>query len=571
MKLTKVVELAGMKSADNALSAASLVGRLQESFGLDETGRQAELDLTSLRYVIYARKSTDSSEKQERSIPDQLHACRELADRLGVRIVDRIHEEQSAKLSDKRPRFREMLDGIIKGKYDGIIVWSPDRLARNMKEAGEIIDLLDRGIIKDLKFSNNFVFANEPSGKMLLGISFVMAKQYSDQHGQNVDRAIRRKTSEGKYAGSHTKHGYYKDALHFLRPDGENFALICEVFAMRLRKSSLADIATWLQEKGYPLKTKHTAPKKLVISVKLISDLLRDPVYAGAMIYGKQVENLFEKYDFVPAISVEDFDTLCKQDGIKKGFTLTSHISKPDGIKADLMREMVTCAGCNRYLHANITTKPKQGKNYFNFRCLTPTCRQFNKSIRAKVILAAIYDFLDKHPFANKASYDRYVPEMKRIITEQTKETESLLRSLNTQLRHLAQRISDTKEQLRGEEDRVLIGEYRRDLKEHLEKAKKIEAQIKAAKLKRERANDVILTYESFSELFQNLAKRIQKIQNMEQLNFVIKKLFTNFVVDGKKVTQITQNSPFRELCGTANSENLPMVAPGGIEPPFTP
>lgn len=557
-----------MDIPNNALMAASLVGRLQESFGLDETGHMAELDLASLRYVIYARRSLDeSSEKQERSIPDQLHACRELADRLGVRVVDRIHEEQSAKVSDKRKKFRDMLDGIMAGKYDAIITWSPDRLARNMKEAGEIIDLLDRGVIKDLKFSNNFVFTNEPSGKMLLGISFVMAKQYSDQHGQNVNRAIRRKTSEGKYAGSHTKHGYYKDALHFLRPDGENFALISEVFAMRLRKSSLADIATWLREKGYPLKTKHTNPRKLVISVKFISDLLREPFYAGAMVFGKQVTNLFEKYDFVPVVSVEDFDKLCKQDGIKKGFTLTNLISKPDGVKADLMREMVTCAGCNRYLYANITTKPKQGRSYFNFRCTTPTCTRFNKSIRAKVILAAVYDFLNKHPFANKKAYDRYVPEMKRIIEERGKETESLLRSLNVQQRHLAQRITDTKEQLRGEEDRVLVTEYKHDLKEQLEKAKKLEAQIKAAKLKRERANDVILTYESFIELFQNLAQRIQKIESMEQLNFVIKKLFTNFVVDGQKVTKITQNSPFGELCGTPDSV---VVAPRGVEPLLT-
>ena len=29
---------------------------------------------------------------------------------------------------------------------------------------------------------------------------------------QNVTRAIRRKTAEGKWAGSHLKHGYYKDA-----------------------------------------------------------------------------------------------------------------------------------------------------------------------------------------------------------------------------------------------------------------------------------------------------------------------------------------------------------------------
>jgi len=36
------------------------------------------------RYVIYLRKSTDSEDKQVRSLPDQRIECLELADRLGV-------------------------------------------------------------------------------------------------------------------------------------------------------------------------------------------------------------------------------------------------------------------------------------------------------------------------------------------------------------------------------------------------------------------------------------------------------------------------------------------------------
>lgn len=250
---------------------------------------------------------------------------------------------------------------------------------------------------------------------------------------------------------------------------------------------------------------------------------------------------------------------------------MLTDLHKREEVQANLMREMVTCAGCNRFLYTNITTKPKQGKRYFNFRCKTPTCKRFNKSVRAKVILAAVYDFLNRHPFANRKAYDRYVPEMKRIIEERNKEVESVLRSLNVRQRHLGERIAEIKVQLRKEEDAVLIREYKKDLKTGLEEAKKLEAQINASKLKRERANDIILTYESFIELFQNLAQRIQKIDRMDQLDFVIKKLFSNFLVDGQKVLQITQNSPFRELCGSPNSENSVMVARRGIEPLFSP
>jgi site-specific DNA recombinase len=220
--------------------AAELVARLQASFGI--TGEDEDENNASLRYVIYARKSTDTTEKQERSIGDQVGECKTLADRLGLRWVEVIHEEKSAMVADKREKFRAMLDDVRAGKYDGIISWAPDRLARNMKEGGEIIDMLDRGEIRDIKFGNHFSFTNNPSGKMLLGIAFVMAKQYSDQHSQNVTRAIRRKTAEGKWAGSHIKHGYYKDKQHFLRPDGINHEIIKEAFALRLKGAQLKDI-----------------------------------------------------------------------------------------------------------------------------------------------------------------------------------------------------------------------------------------------------------------------------------------------------------------------------------------
>ena len=45
---------------------AELVAKLQARLGVDGEGREG--DAVPLRYVIYARKSTDTAEKQERSI-----------------------------------------------------------------------------------------------------------------------------------------------------------------------------------------------------------------------------------------------------------------------------------------------------------------------------------------------------------------------------------------------------------------------------------------------------------------------------------------------------------------------
>jgi site-specific DNA recombinase len=114
-----------------------------------EDDDQPQVDITKLRYVLYARKSTDDPKRQIRSIDDQIDECKLLAERNGMRIVKELREEKSAKIPGKRKVFDEMMTGIKTGKYDAILAWNPDRLARNMIEGSEILNLADNGTIQD--------------------------------------------------------------------------------------------------------------------------------------------------------------------------------------------------------------------------------------------------------------------------------------------------------------------------------------------------------------------------------------------------------------------------------------
>jgi DNA invertase Pin-like site-specific DNA recombinase len=159
-------------------------------------GDTADLDVSTVKYALYARKSTQGEEQQERSIKDQVDECMErviVPEKLN--LVRTIKEEFSAKEPDTRDKFKTLLDDIRKGKITGIVAWHPDRLARNMKDAGEIIDMLDTGLLKDLKFPTA-TFENNPTGKMMLGISFVLSKQYSEHLSESVTRGNRRATEE---------------------------------------------------------------------------------------------------------------------------------------------------------------------------------------------------------------------------------------------------------------------------------------------------------------------------------------------------------------------------------------
>jgi len=58
---------------------------------------EEEIDITKLKYVLYARKSTDDPQKQVRSIEDQIYDCRLLQSRLGLNVVGILRETKSAK------------------------------------------------------------------------------------------------------------------------------------------------------------------------------------------------------------------------------------------------------------------------------------------------------------------------------------------------------------------------------------------------------------------------------------------------------------------------------------------
>jgi hypothetical protein len=155
------------------------IDTLADYFANIQEGAKRILPKEKRRYVIYLRKSTDDEQKQVRSLDDQRDECINLALnglRVNVREEDIFEESASAKISGNRPIFDEILQGFRTGKYHGLIAWSPDRISRNMKEAGEVIEMIDREYIQDLAFCT-YQFDNTPNGKMMLGILFATSKQ----------------------------------------------------------------------------------------------------------------------------------------------------------------------------------------------------------------------------------------------------------------------------------------------------------------------------------------------------------------------------------------------------------
>ena len=510
-----------------------------------------DVSLKDCRYAVYIRKSTDESDKQIRSVQDQITECKEFAEKNGIKISqdDIIIEPESAKEPDTRQKFRRLIDDLKSGKYGGILAWHPDRLARNMKEAGEIIDLVDKGVIKDLKFVS-FTFENTPSGKLLLGITFALSKEYSDKLSENVSRGNKLSIREGKYINK-PKHGYFKDSNQYLQPDGENFLLIKKAFQLRLNGIVMSEIAEFLTNNGYYRWNANRTKKFNVMNKQKVEQFMKDPIYTGILNYGKNdVVNLIELYGFTPAISVPDFMKINKLSKDSQLISLTRKYRKKDSVKADLMREMIICEECGEAMGPGITSKKtKKGKTlYFYYRCDTDDCIMRNKSVRAGTIIDYICWYLEGKPFSSKKSYDHYTEEMKRVSNERISDAQSLVLSLQAKKRKKEENIIKIKAMLISDETEEIKNLYKDDLKQEQIDIPQIDIDIKKAKDLISKGKASILTYADFLELMDNMAKNIANSNDMKFLDFIIKKIFLNFTVKRKKVINSTLNSPFDKL-----------------------
>lgn len=153
------------------------------------------------KYCLYARKSSESDERQAMSIDSQIKEMKDLALREGLHIAGIKQESHSAKQSATRPVFNELLSDIEEGKFNAILTWAPDRLSRNAGDLGSMVDLMDRQkLVRIRTFSQTF--GNNPNEKFLLMILCSQAKLENDNRGINVKRGIRAKCELGWRPGT---------------------------------------------------------------------------------------------------------------------------------------------------------------------------------------------------------------------------------------------------------------------------------------------------------------------------------------------------------------------------------
>ncbi len=514
-----------------------------------------ELDFTKFRYVLYARKSTTDETRQVRSIQDQIKECLELADRMHLNVVNRhnpLIETQSAKRPNKRPIFKQMLKDIQAGKYDAILAWNPDRLARNMLEGGMLIDMVDTNVIKDLKFYTHH-FSKDANGKMLLGMAFVLSKQYSDDLSQKVTRGVRGNFSEGKSPAP--KHGYIRDEEGLYRPDGKNYELICDAWKMRQEGQSLEVIAKYMDDREYFRVVKTTGHKVRMTADILSTQVFCNPFYYGVMISEKTGDrvDLREIYDFIPATTEEVYSDVQLLSRNRKTSMQTRRGKGFYPLKA-----MVQCAFCGHNMVAGPSTGSK-GKRYLNYRCDDEVCqaekRRINtksgkpkRSIRAKYVFNYIYQILEEGLNFTEKDYDHYYKNLESITSDKRTKLQMQLHSLQASLKAIDRELKDRALALVSNRIKDNVRKINEERIDELEESKEnIKQEIEKIQLKITDPQQDKLTLEQFLNLSKNAAA-IVRAGNSNVKDAICRIIFLNFSAGVDEMLSYQAKPPFDRL-----------------------
>ena len=256
-----------------------------------------------VKYCLYARKSSESEERQALSIDSQIKEMLQLAEKEKLEVVDIKKESFSAKATAQRLVFNEMVDGIKSGKYNGILTWATDRLSRNAGDLGTLIDLMDEKHLLEIRTYGQ-IFADSPNEKFLLMILGSQAKLENDNRGVNVVRGLRARVETGLWPAM-APLGYLNQKLLDKRceliVDKKRAPVVKLIFKKASDGYSGRKIYHWFKD---DLKFMTRGDKHLTLSG--IYRMLMSPFYYGMFEYPKKSGNWYRD-KHMPLISEELF------------------------------------------------------------------------------------------------------------------------------------------------------------------------------------------------------------------------------------------------------------------------
>jgi site-specific DNA recombinase len=231
------------------------------------------------QYVIYARKSTESDDRQVLSIDSQIREVRQLAERHGVTVSEVLTESRSAK-APGRPVFGRLIRRIQRGEIRGVLCWKMDRLARNPYDSGLILQAQADGKLERIITSDGVKTA-DGNDRLMGTFELAFATKYIDDLRANVKRGNRARFEKG-WPNHLPPIGYLNDrATKTIVKDQERFHLVRRMWDALLAGRRPKEIARTASREWGLLTVRRGKIGGNPITYSSIYKVFTHPYYAG--------------------------------------------------------------------------------------------------------------------------------------------------------------------------------------------------------------------------------------------------------------------------------------------------
>ena len=184
------------------------------------------------RAALYLRVSTLDQHPET-----QLHDLRGLAAQRGFEIVEEYTDRISG-VKAKRPGLDQLMADARRGKFDVLLIWAFDRLARSVRHLLEVLDELNRLEIEFISFREN-IDSGGPLGRALIVIIGAIGKLERNLIIERVRAGMRRAKLEGRRLG---RAPLNVDRAAILRDRQRGMSLTEVAKAHRISRASVARI-----------------------------------------------------------------------------------------------------------------------------------------------------------------------------------------------------------------------------------------------------------------------------------------------------------------------------------------
>jgi DNA invertase Pin-like site-specific DNA recombinase len=146
------------------------------------------------RAALYMRVSTVDQHPET-----QLYDLRQMAAQRGFEIVNEFTDKISGTKS-RRPGLDQMMADARRGRFDVVLVWASDRIARSVKHFLDVLDELNRLQIEFVSFREN-IDTGGPLGRAIVVIIGAIAELERNLIIERVRAGMRRARLEGRHIG----------------------------------------------------------------------------------------------------------------------------------------------------------------------------------------------------------------------------------------------------------------------------------------------------------------------------------------------------------------------------------